>query len=424
MAQQTPWAILRCKWDGTDDEPLSDTYLKNMFTTAGAGTPNMVEFFDLMSHGKIDVSGSEVFDWITLPYKQSDYAGNVVTAPAGKINRTGLVASARATAAAAGIDVTKFFGAVIVMNTPTDLFGEFGGWGAVCDELSCEPFLVAQEMLHVYGLDHSRERKFPDQDYRDLWDTMSAGMCHYIPGGPYGRWGPGLNAANMRDRGWLKQSRVLSLRSTPPFAKRTVQLRPLHARELSGYLAIQVDDNFTIEFRDLRGWDTAGTRAGILVHTFEDNHSYLEAGPYLGQDEYTKGTKWKPLPDLDYIQFSVDDIDEAGRVATLTFKPRPGKNIHDELLVGGDLSIPWVDGGGFVGSGSTVIISPPGDKLSPMLAKLVTYRSADGLRDVATRAAVQREVMEDLATFAHAELERLNASVTRSPAPPKEADPA
>ncbi|MDT5005430.1 MAG: hypothetical protein QOJ24_2606 [Mycobacterium sp.] len=70
MAQQTPWAILRCKWNGTDNEPLSGTYLNDMFTTAGAGTRNIIEFFDLMSHGRVDVSGSEVFDWITLPYKR------------------------------------------------------------------------------------------------------------------------------------------------------------------------------------------------------------------------------------------------------------------------------------------------------------------------------------------------------------------
>lgn len=353
----------------------------------------------------------------------SDYAGNVVTAPKGQINRTGLVTSARATAAAAGIDVTKFFGAVIVMNAPTDLFGELGGWGAVCDELSCQPFVVAQEMLHVYGLDHSRERLFPDQDYRDLWDTMSAGTCYYIQGGPYGSWGPGLNAANMRRLGWLDRSRVLSLRSTPPFAKRTVQLRPLHARELPGYLAIEVDDGFIIEFRDLHGWDAAGQEAGLLVHTFEDDYSYLEAGPSLGQDEYMKGTQWRPLPDLEYVQFTVDDIDTADRIATVTFEYKPGREIHDELKVGGNLTLPWVDGGGFVGVGSRVVAIPPGDELNPVLDKLVTYRCATGLRDVAARAAVRREVMEDIAAFAHTELERLNAPITRSPAPPKEHDP-
>ena len=43
-----------------------------MFTTAGAGTLNMVDYFDKMSHGNVDLSGSQVFGWFTLPNPHTD----------------------------------------------------------------------------------------------------------------------------------------------------------------------------------------------------------------------------------------------------------------------------------------------------------------------------------------------------------------
>src|SRR5262245_27274442 len=121
MAVSTPWLILRCKWKGAEAEPLSDAYLENMFTAAGNGTHNMVEFFQLMSHGTLDLTGSKVSKWITLSYEQSDYVGNVTTAPQGKINRQGLVDAARQAADDAGYSTGDFAGAVVVMNTATDL---------------------------------------------------------------------------------------------------------------------------------------------------------------------------------------------------------------------------------------------------------------------------------------------------------------
>jgi hypothetical protein len=58
---------------------LSDAYFENMFTAAGAGTHNMVEFFDLMSQGTLDLAGSKVSTWIPLPYEQADYVGKIAT---------------------------------------------------------------------------------------------------------------------------------------------------------------------------------------------------------------------------------------------------------------------------------------------------------------------------------------------------------
>ena len=58
MAKLTPWAVLLCKWKDQTSEPQPRTFFESLFTASGAGTRNMVEFFDLMSHGSVDLSGS------------------------------------------------------------------------------------------------------------------------------------------------------------------------------------------------------------------------------------------------------------------------------------------------------------------------------------------------------------------------------
>ncbi len=131
MGLQTPWAILRCKWNDIDDEPLSDEYVQNMFTTAGAGTLNMVDYFDKMSHGNVDLSGSQVFGWFTLPNPHTDSPAYVVNTEDEPLKVTKaqnwLVDLARGVAMTNDVPVNDFPHGVVLMNTNQGiLFGQQG----------------------------------------------------------------------------------------------------------------------------------------------------------------------------------------------------------------------------------------------------------------------------------------------------------
>jgi hypothetical protein len=71
-----PWAILLCKWEDDSSEPFPILYYQNLFTAAGVGFNNQVDFFRLYSHGNIDASGSQVFGWFVLPHSRSEYTGS------------------------------------------------------------------------------------------------------------------------------------------------------------------------------------------------------------------------------------------------------------------------------------------------------------------------------------------------------------
>jgi hypothetical protein len=74
--------------------------------------------------------------------------------------------------------------------------------------------------------------------------------------------GPGLNAWNMRSQGWLDESRVW--RGSGTSFDSTIELRPLHRRELPGLLAAELPGGYLAEFSEQqhRHSDTSERRAG------------------------------------------------------------------------------------------------------------------------------------------------------------------
>ncbi len=266
---KSSWAVLLCKFNDDLTEPFTRDYYEDLFTASGVGSQNMVDFFRDVSHGNLDLSDTRVFGWYTLNQKRSEYTGLAT--------RNDLLNWARQAATVNEDDLSQYVSVVVCMNIQTDLFG--GGAGVVCDNLSTDPRLLGQEMGHFYGLDHSRadtiEPCGDDStiDYKDFWDVMSTAGCAFSAPHPrYSLIGPGLNAANMASRGWLDESRVWDM-SNRSF-NTVVQLRPLHRRDLPGYLAARLGD-YLVEFRNKEGWDAAIPRPAVLIHRFEDNHSYI-----------------------------------------------------------------------------------------------------------------------------------------------------
>jgi hypothetical protein len=183
---------------------------KRVFTGDGRGTLNLVDYFLDMSHGLLDLSKTTVVGPYRLSRPRADYVGNVYPQPAGKLNRNGILDLAKATAVARGVNLSKYVG-VVVCGTPTlDLCGWTGGMAALCGDDCLQPSLLGQELGHGYGSDHSG-RDGSTEEYADAWDTMSTAAAFSAPHTEYGSIGPGLNAWNMRLRGWLDETRVVTL---------------------------------------------------------------------------------------------------------------------------------------------------------------------------------------------------------------------
>ena len=399
MRQVTPWAVLLCKWSDDDSEPQPRDYFERLFTTTGVGQLNMLDFFHEVSHRKLDLSGSQVFGWLTLAQPRSAYTGS----GPNQAGRWELVTWARAAADLAGINLTPFYGIVVCMNIATDFWG--GGRTAVLappappEPQRFDASGISQEMGHGYGLDHSR-RDGSTADYEDPWDTMSTWNSCYMAAHP--EWvevGPGLNAANMRGRGWLDATRVWRP-STTDYC-RTITLRPLHRLDLPGHVVAEVPGPggpYFVEFRVQERWDAAIPRPAVLVHRLVGNASYLMPSA-AGSSDIVSGDAFEAglvIPGATHLRIDVQEIDERQRTARLqichTSSPRPsdGRELFWGQLLGG---VPY-DGGGVIIVNGRAVPIPPWDPTIRILEHLAALQAADLIPDKTLQDTVRAAVLD------------------------------
>jgi hypothetical protein len=401
----TPWAALLCKFNDDDSEPFERGFYERLFTTAGSGSLNMVDYFADCSHGNADVSGSEVFGWYTLNKARNEYTGS---GPNWQ-GRLDLVNWARQAATDAGVDLTRFYGVVVCMNVATDLFGG-GGRLAVCDLNSMRPALLGQEMGHGYGLAHSRIDGSTD-DYRDPWDTMSTASPYSASHDEFGSVGPGLNAWNMRSQGWLDETRVW--RGSGSGFNSTIVLRPLHRRDLPGLLAAELPGGYLAEFRVQERWDAEIPRPAILVHRFDDNHSYLMPAT-AGSSDLAEGDKFErgsqTIAWVGYTALEVQDIDAKSLTATLRVEhtPRQRQPHEFEGIFGQIIGGVGVDGGGILILPGRVVPIPPWDPTIRILEQIAVYRESAHINDSSLQDAVRRHALERIVLHATTNLDKLH----------------
>jgi hypothetical protein len=410
------WAVLKCKFADDNTATVPDLHYERLFTGVGSGSSNMVDFFSDVSHGQLDLSGSKVFGWFTLPIDKAAYVGNA-TAGAGQYDRNGLVNLCRQTATNSGVNLPAFNGTLVTLNGGVDLFGYVGGMTAFCDSNSLSPSPLGQEMGHGYGLDHAR-KDGSSADYQDPWDVMSVYASFMASNTEWGSIGPALNAWCMRSQSWLDETRVWTS-SAFAFDDVTVELRPLHRHDLPGLLAAELGP-YLIEYRPAERWDAAFPRSAVFVHRFEDNHSYVMAGTGANYD-LAAGDVFE-VGSQDFIygawdRVEVVSIDDNELVATLglTHRSRSPLPFWElvALIVGGVA----VDGGGGAIYGGKFHPIPPRGPEIEILQQLVAYLGAAEIGDVALRAQVRQAAFAAIARTAEKQSARLDP--IRSPIRPQ-----
>jgi hypothetical protein len=434
-SRPSKWAILLLRFNNEQklsaSAPSIDFY-ERLFTGKGTGTLNVPAFFSDVSHGQLDLSASKVFDWMTINANRSDYVGNIddKNVPKGKFNRNGLMILGDQTALANKIPLSDYDGIVYSFAGLIDLFGVLGGMAVVCDTGSLWPALLGQEMSHGYGLDHSRADG-SQADYLDIWDIMSTnvGGTFSTADTNYNFVGPGMNAWNMRSRGWLDESRVWKP-LFEHFGTQDIVLRPLHRRDLVGYLAAELGP-YLVEYRVAERWD-AGLQggSGILVHRFVDwdNRSYVVGPPAAEElvslfaahpqkvgETFQVGDEGK-IFDTVY-RCEVLAINDAAHTATIRLSYRPAAEQpgpHQRPFEVGPIGS---DVGGIYIQGGTVHRLPPYGPVMQMMQQIAAHTDASSIRDTGLRSLAQATALTGIIRHAAEALRALDSIRTPSPAP-------
>jgi hypothetical protein len=394
MPTPSPTAFLLVKFQGSNEEPISVADATQMFTGAGRGTMNLVDWFDDNSHGQVDMTGNAVFGWLNLTETVANYQAKRQDQTYG---RTKIIDLARDAASAAGINLSPYVVHVVVTNVEVDLYGGVGF--ACCTaatagkqfwEIQTAPSVLCQELIHGLGVyEHSRSHG-SDDDYRDPYDVMSmfAAWPGRSPTNANIPVGPGLNAAFMKRCGWLDPNRAAPAGQA--------QLRPLHRRDLPGPLYAVVGQYY-VEYRPSRRWDT-GFTSTVLVHYLANHTSYLVAELRAGDPAYAWGD-----PQLAFGahgSIKVDAIDDAAETATITTSfsvTLPTPFAHPALsLFPNDYS----DAVGWVVIGRWVVWIPP--KWPPIPPKSLPFRLVEAAAELASLD--EASIPARLETEARAEL--------------------
>jgi hypothetical protein len=208
----------------------------------------------------------------------------------------------------------------------------------------------------------------------------------------------------MAGRGWLDESRVW-ISGTTSF-NTTIQLRPLHRRDLPGYLAARLGD-YIVEFRNKDRWDAAIPRSAVLIHRFEDNHSYLMSANN-GQQDLVTGSTFGDDPASNRLfatvtRLEVVEINEMGQFATIRLEHWEVSvpNVGPGILFGGVAA----GGDGLVFVGGKIIRIPPRSPLVRLLEQVAIHESAGAVASAQVRDTLRREALSSIVAIAEQQLQ-------------------
>lgn len=200
-----PYVVIMTKFADRLSEPKPKSHYDALFSNV---KPGLNHYFQNVTYGAMNLNGTVVINWVTLPKPYNDYV------VAGRLDFTMVLTDATA-AVDAEVDFKDFYGINVMINDSIGggiwglgggiyltLDGESRVWGATLNGYSQDQFLMAHEMGHSLGFGHAGSS---EGEYGSPYDPMGNGK---FPDATFGSVGNHYHVWHKWWAGWVNNSRV------------------------------------------------------------------------------------------------------------------------------------------------------------------------------------------------------------------------
>ena len=337
-----PWAVILCRFKGSPPDlalegPIEKFY-REIFTP---GTGGLVEYWQDVSLGAIDISGSRVFGWVEVEITRDKAGGTPRTMPAGP-GRGGLVDFAISAVQREGDDPLEGFHSQIAIYTQNwskdevsqigDQFwidGSADGRGKVTLTPPHVGDITAHEMGHGFGMQHDVSADFQTH-YADPCCIMSQAPLFMHPVWNV-NFGPAVCLPHLIQREWMYSRRVFSddgawlslpngitlplAQTSDPGARANLGIKLTNRNAEPSW-------DYYLEYAKPTGWNKGLSNAFLFIRRIGPGKDIGPTPAILGKIiiPTTTGTKAQFVEPSGNVLFQVERFDPEGRIVKVTAK--------------------------------------------------------------------------------------------------------
>jgi hypothetical protein len=396
-SQPYVWLLFRFADNSTTPQPPS------WFERQALGDyPSMDHFWRQVSFNNINLLGSLVIDWHTLPHNRSWYVYDMDPEnPNDEFDAARFLADA-IPLAEPHVYFPDFVGVHFCFNGDLDGYAWGGtalitadGESRIMGATYLPPWgwemqaVVGHEGGHAFGLPHSGGQY--GNPYDSFWDLESRSEGTGVLRDPiYGAVGTHVNAFHKNMLGWIHPLHRFVMPTTPAVAQfwlNDLVVVPPAGRYLMAAMMYPGTDNYmSLERRRFNGYDQNVAAESVVLHDVVLNRDRpSQVFDYDGNgDPNDAGAQWEPGETMSLLTpwqwvITVEAKDATGSLVTMSNAARSTVYVDDGFIgtEDGSASHPWdtfFEGTGSVYPAGNVYIAPAAYGETMMLRKPATYR--------------------------------------------------